>query len=230
MSSQHPVVTATYPENQTNGVMVCGINFGYSEADRTRDVLERDALEGDAQPLERASFFSDQTVNNTRFRNRVLKWLRSWGFELATTPGAEGVLEKSLFQTNWLSSQSNTITSDEKISIASLAADADGVLSLIQDRKPKLIMFVGNMLIEAFNDISIRDKVEKMLGKRSGNAEIHTGNPDGYSGTHFKLRAQKFGDTVVMSIPHTATIGLSDDYVASLKPANWIVEALLNNA
>lgn len=38
--NNHPVITADYPSNQTGGVMICGINFGYSVADEELEQQE----------------------------------------------------------------------------------------------------------------------------------------------------------------------------------------------
>jgi hypothetical protein len=65
----HPVITKNYSENLVGGIMVCGINFGYSKEDERLESVE---VKREAEPL---SFFSDTAVNDTRFRNRLLTWL-----------------------------------------------------------------------------------------------------------------------------------------------------------
>lgn len=83
----HQVITKEYPENLFGGIMICGINFGYSVED---EALEKSGVIAAQEPL---SFFSDNAVNNTRFKNRVLAWLSSWGFEFVTENGKEGAFE-----------------------------------------------------------------------------------------------------------------------------------------
>ena len=61
----HPVVTKDFPENLSGGVMICGINFGYSSKD---EALEKSGV---LQEIDAPSFFSDLSVNNTRFRKTV---------------------------------------------------------------------------------------------------------------------------------------------------------------
>lgn len=101
------------------------------------------------------------------------------------------------------------------------------MLALIRERKPRAIVFVGNLLIEAFNDIRIREKVESILGPRSGNAQIHKGIPQQLGARAFKVLTQDFGTTTIVCVPHTATQGISYDYMASVVlPAKAI--SLLN--
>lgn len=201
-------MTEDYPENQTNGIMICGINFGYSAEDEANEASGIEAKD------EAPSFFSDSSVNNTRFRNRIVKWLNSWGVELESVAGKEGPLERSFFQTNWLTSQTNDA---KDISRRDLLNNANGILELLKDRKPRLIIFLGADLIQVFNDDEIRDQVTSLLGERSGDAVVYQGNLDHYSGTRFRVLTQSFGQTTIISLPHTQTQGLSDEYMASFK-------------
>ncbi|MAI34101.1 MAG: hypothetical protein CMM07_20840 [Rhodopirellula sp.] len=207
---RHPVVTADYPENLTGGIMICGYNFGFSSQDQ--DDEEKGETAGESMP----SFFSDAKVNNTLFRNRLLAWLNIWGRSMETDASRIEEYERSFFQTNWLGTQTNTIAEDE-ITIDKLVAESDGILSLIEDRKPRLIIFTGSDLIEALNDIRIRERVESILGSRPGNAEVFRSDvPVGK--TKFKLLKQDFPRTTVISVPHaTGTRGLSDEYMAGFR-------------
>lgn len=213
MSSEpHPIITKDYPENKHGGVMICGINFGYSDEDRRLD------LAGEPPEAEPLSFFSDKAINNTRFRNRLLTWLSSWDIGLATSSGHEGALERSFFQTNWLSTQTTSVTSDSAITTSVLVQEAGGVLNVLQERKPKTIFLLGATLIEALNDIRLRERVESILGTRAGNAIVHRTNSPGAPSKQFKLLTQSFGKTQVIGLPHVQARGLTDEYMASFKP------------
>lgn len=63
----HPVLTKKFPENQKHGLMICGINFGYSTEDQMLDEREF------SQRPEEMSYFSDIAVNQSQFRNRILR-------------------------------------------------------------------------------------------------------------------------------------------------------------
>lgn len=211
--SQHQVITADYPENLTGGFMICGINFGISKEE------ENQISAGITPTLDVRSFFSDDSVNNTVFRKRVLKWLNSWGIKLESTIDKVGILERSFFQTNWLDTQTKSVTSDGVITRKTLINEAGSFLGLLEDRKPSVIFFFGSSLIEALNDLSIRDRVVSILGERSGNAKIFTADLSGYSGKKFKMYTQKFGETQIISLPHPNTRGVTDNYVQALKPS-----------
>lgn len=223
MTKTHQVVTKDYPENLVGGVMVCGINFGFSIADEER---ENNGAECEKELL---SFFSDKAVNKSRFRDRVLTWLSGWGIPLATEKGEEGRLERSFFQTNWLDTQTRSTTSDGTISVGTLVQESGSLLDLLERRRPSVIIFVGAALIEALNDIRVRERVISILGARSGNAKIYRADLPNYVGKRFKLLVQQFGDTQVISVPHPQTRGLSDEYMAALKPPKEILLDLLTS-
>lgn len=218
---KHQVITKDFPENLDGGIMICGINFGYSAED---EALEKAGIIAAQDPL---SFFSDKAVNNTRFRNKILAWLSSWGFEFVTQNGKEGAFERTFFQTNWLDTQTRSITSDGSITVNTLVQEADGFLRLLESRKPSVIIFVGGLMIEALNDIQIRQRVVSILGERSGNAKIYRADPPNYTGTKFKLLAQKFGETQIISLPHPQARGISDEYVAALKPSIHVIHKII---
>ncbi len=188
----HPVITKDYPENKRGGIMVCGINFGLSKKE---EALEKAGVISD---VEVRSFFSDATLNDTRFRDRLLTWMSSWDIRLSTQPGAEGAFERSFFQTNWLETQTNSVTSDGVISTKVLVQEADGILNLLDQRRPAKIILVGSKLIDAINDIQLRARVESILGARSGNAIIHKATPSDVHKKYFRIYTQTFGNTRIL--------------------------------
>lgn len=201
----HNVITKEYPENQLGGIMICGINFGYSAYDEKLDDS------GITLTKEQKSYFSDTTVNNTKFRNHILNWLKSWDIISSDSSKLEHSFERSFFQTNWLMNQTNSVSSDEKITVKHLVQEADSFLDLLETRKPQAILFFGMNLIEALNDISIRDRVEAVLGSRSGNAIIHRIQDINKESRCFKVLTQSFGSTQIISLPHPQARGLSDE-------------------
>lgn len=215
-SNIRDIMTETYPENETGGIMICGINYGKSKKDE-----ERAASGGQAEERY-SSFFSDQgrspkAANNYRFRNRLLTWfIHCWGIKLETRRGHDGAFERSFFQTNWLDTQSH----DAKgISHEVLVDGADGFLKLLEQREPSVIMFFGSGLIEALNDPRIRDRVINILGKWSGKTDGCTVDKFGRkTQIKFEMKTQKFGETDIIGLPHPQRWGLSNEYVKRLKP------------
>lgn len=200
----HPVLTKDFPENKKHGLMICGINFGYSVEDQMLD--ER----GFSQQPEEMSYFSDIAVNQSQFRNRILRAFSLWGVSLETDTDKVSAFERSIFQTNWLDTQTNDA---EGIGCKKLVESSDGILHVITDRQPRLILFFGRQLIEAFNDVSLREKVQASLGARSGNGHILK-LPNSNGKKVFEVVFQSFGDTQVICFPHiTGVQGLSDDYI-----------------
>ncbi len=221
-NKEHTVVTKDYAENLIGGIMICGINFGHSAQDEARE------KSGCPSIPDLPSFFSDKAVNNTRFRNKILTWLSSWGFEFCAEAGKEGEFERAFFQTNWLDTQTRSIASDGPITIDVLVREADSFLNLLEKRRPSVIMFIGAQMIEALNDIRIRQRVVSILGERSGNAKIHRAELRDYKGIKFKLLAQKFGDTQIISLPHPQSRGISDAYIAGLKPPIHVIHKIID--
>lgn len=219
-NTRHLVITRDYPENTTGGIMVCGINFGYSKED---EALESQGLELATEPL---SFFSDETVNQTKFRKRILQWLRSWNLNLSGAPGMEGVLEKSFFQTNWFDNQTRGVGTEGHFNAKAMVEGEIkqreqkiqdlGVLALVEARKPRAIIFFGAALIEAFNDIRLRPTIEAALGPRSGNAQRMGLRVDTFKGRVFNVMYQRFGSTSIVCLPHPQAHGITDVFIASL--------------
>ena len=229
-TSRHPVVTRDYPENTSGGIMVCGINFGYSKED---EAAESQSVAVATEPL---SFFSDETVNKTKFRNRALKWLRSLGLNLSGTPETEGALEKSIFQTNWFDSQTRDVGTDGEFKAEAMVEQelrlqeqkmlGYGLISLVEARKPRAIIFLGSALIEAFNDIRLRPRIEALLGPRSGNAQRMELKADTFTGKSFSVRYQTFGGTYVVCLPHPQAHGVTDEFIASLAVPEELIACL----
>jgi len=191
--------------------MVCGINYGYSVND---EAAEQGSPKAEPLPL---SFFSDASIDRGRFSPRLLKWLSSWGFNFATSPGEETSFERSFLQTNWLDTQTRSVTSDGKITVNTLVEESDSFLNLLRVRKPSTILFAGSSLIEAFNDIRIRPKLEEIFGSRSGNPNTYVARSPELYKRQFKVLHQKYGETHLISLPHPQTRGLSDEYMSNVK-------------
>lgn len=221
---KHLVITNDYPENHSGGFLICGINFGYSAKEEN---LESQGLAIAPEPL---SFFSDQAVNKTRFRDRALRWLSGWGLTFATQSGQEGGFERSFFQTNWLNNQTRSITSDGPITVNTLVEESASFLQLLEQRRPSVIFFFGRDPMEALNDTRIRDRVVSILGERSGNAVPLTAEVPEQGGTKWKMLVQKFGETIIVGLPHPQTRGVTDAYMAELKPPVQVMQRLLARA
>lgn len=134
----------------------------------------------------------------------------------------------SFFRTDWIDSQSRNISSDGKIDIKFMVQkeNCNGILNLLEERKPRLIILIGISLIEVTNDINIRPEIVQALGNRGGNAKFFEAEIPSYDGKKFHAAIQEFENSKIICLPHTATIGLSDDYVMALKPPEEFIRLL----
>ena len=85
-----PVHSLIGPENRDGGLLLCGLNHGYSKNDELRDVA------GINRADPHKSFFSDGEVNDYPFRNRIVSWFSLWGYELARSRGEAGSFGRSI--------------------------------------------------------------------------------------------------------------------------------------
>lgn len=77
-------------ENSSGALLLCGLNHGYSKEDERKDIAGIDR----SNP--KKSFFSDETVHDYPFINRIVSWFSLWGYELAKTNNRAGIFEKSI--------------------------------------------------------------------------------------------------------------------------------------
>jgi len=197
--------TKLYTENRLRGLLLCGINWG---GDPSRP-------SGPEAP----SFFSDQSVNNYRYRNRLVHWFELLGFPLITVKGQEGAFEHSLLQTNWLPGQAPHMH-DEDI-VALCVSNAAPFIDHVRQLRPALIVLVGLALFRALNNPTVLAQVESLMG-RAGEARVlqkSITTDGGQVLKAFSIGLRSFERTQVVAFPHpTGSVGLSDLYIESFKP------------
>ena len=204
-----PVHTLIGPENKRGGLLLVGINHGWSKEDQRRE------LAGEANLSAIKSFFSDSQVNNTDFRNRLVAWFKMWGFELDQDQATAGGFEKSIVQTNWLQSCSNNLKGTNIFNEA--IHDADSFLETCAALKPEVVFLFSKQLMLALTDRTLAPKVEAIFGARVG--AIDWRKKDVSNRRKFLFGFQKYEGAMVVSLPHvTGAKGLANDYVAAFKP------------
>ena len=107
MKKAHKVVSRDFPENIQGGIMICGINYGYSKQD---EMADSDAVRIEQEQDAALSFFSDVSVNGGPYKTRILEWLTGWGIPLERDTAQPSGLERSYLQTNWIDSQTRSIS------------------------------------------------------------------------------------------------------------------------
>jgi ribosomal protein S25 len=208
-----PVHTLITDENKEGGLLLCGLNHGYSKEDERQDAAGVDRSDS------HKSFFSDVNVNGYKFRNRIVTWFSLWGHPLVRLPEDAGPFERSIHQTNWLQTCSNNVKDlnieDECIE------DSDSFLQTCAILKPRVLFFFGKDLMWAFSSKRLSDKVESIFGEKIGKISWH--QKDIYSNGKL-CRRLRFGflhyeRLTVVVLPHaTGAQGVSDDYIESFKP------------
>lgn len=208
-----PVHTLIGHENREGGLLLCGLNHGYSKEDERKDAAGIDRSDS------RKSFFSDGEVNNSHFRNRIVSWFSLWGFELAGRSEIAGAFERSLIQTNWLQSCSNNM--DGIKTEQACTEDNESFILTCEILKPELIFFFGRELFWAFSSPALREKVEPIFGTRVGETEwlqkdvFFNGKPR----KRFRFGFQQYEKLTVVALPHaTGAQGVASDYIEAFKP------------
>jgi len=208
-----PVHTLICDENRDGGLLLCGINHGYSKDDERQDVAGVDRSDS------HKSFFSDSEVNDYPFRNRIVSWFRLWGYELAQSKQSAGSFERSFIQTNWLQTCSNNVGG---MNIKQACIDGhDSFLETCNALKPGAIFFFGKELLWAFTSPALSQKIESIFGARAGEIKwlqkdvYHNGKPC----RRFRFGFQQYEKLVVVALPHaTGAQGIATDYIAEFKP------------
>lgn len=201
------------PENKQGGLLICGINHGYTIEDERKDNAGIDRSD------EHKSFFSDMEVNDYPFRNRIATSFELWGHKLHSDKQFAGMFEKSLIQTNWL----NTVSRDFR--------NADCRKTCIEDHsdfievctllRPKLIFFFGSGLLPAFTSNELKEKINPIFGEKIEETKWLQKDVvfEGTKRRRFKFGFQKYEGVTIISCPHaTGSQGLANDYIAAFKP------------
>lgn len=208
-----PVHTLIGSENREGGLLLCGLNHGYSKEDERQDAAGIDRSDS------RKSFFSDGEVNDYPFRNRIVSWFSLWGFELARRNEIAGAFERSIVQTNWLQTCSNNMNgiNTQKACIE----DNESFIQTCETLKPELIFFFGRELFWAFDSTAIREKSEPIFGARLGETKwlqkevFFNGKPR----RPLRFGFQQYEKLSVVVLPHaTGAQGVASDYIEAFKP------------
>jgi len=209
------IANKEYIENK-NGIMICGYEWGFSKEDQQ-------AVRDGIYIQEEKSFFSDETVNDYPYRNRIVSWLRSLGLPLNSQNA--GILEKSIVQTNWMDSQGYKVEGNIYIR---LREQKQNFLNHLEYFKPKIVLFFGVRQLEVLNKEILKD-VEHVLGKTTKKERYI--QKDIEDCKKYRIGFQSFENSEIIAFPHPATQGgLCDSYIElykdEIKPIfdNFIVQ------
>lgn len=208
-----PIHTLIGHENREGGLLLCGLNHGYSKEDERQDAAGIDRSDP------KKSFFSDGEVNDYPFRNRIVSWFSLWGYELARSEEKAGAFERSIVQTNWLQTCSNNMRGINTQQLC--ISDNESFIQTCATLKPRVIFFFGRELLWAFTSPTLSTKVEPIFGTRKG--EVRWLQKDVYFNGKPRRRLrfgfQQYEKLTVVALPHaTGAQGVADDYIEAFKP------------
>lgn len=196
-------VTATFDENRTGGLLICGINWGGNPAE--------------ASVVEERSFFSDRSVNDYPYRNRLVRWFAMWGHPLEQIRGREGSFERSIVQTNWLPDQDRSMRARNMLQ--ECIAERENFFFHIDALLPRVLLLCGSTLMQALNAPECLGEAEKILGSsRAPDFRCKEVMENGKRLKRFKVGIQHFERCPVIAVPHpTGSIGVSNAYMAAFQ-------------
>jgi len=220
-----PVHTLIGNENKNGGLLLCGLNHGYSKEDERQDNAGIDRSD------QYKSFFSDKAVNDYPFRNNIVKWFYLWGYNLSGNAADAGAFEKSIIQTNWLQTCSNNMNGVSKEQAC--IDDANSFIRTCSVLRPRLIFFFSQALLWAFTSNQISQEIEGIFGKKQGGIQCKQKNVIYYGKLRRRLKFcfQSYENLEIISLPHaTGAQGVADDYIEAFKPEmREIIESWWNH-
>lgn len=208
-----PVHTLIGDENKEGGLLLCGLNHGYSKEDERQDAAGIDR----SDPYK--SFFSDKEVNDYKFRNKLVKWFSLWGHPLEGDKCLAGPFERSLVQTNWLQSCSRDMGGVNVYQAC--IGESESFLRTCEILKPGAIFFFGKEMLPAFTSPELAERVESIFGTKLGATDWRQENvyQEGRLLRRFKVGFQRYANLNVVSLPHaTGAQGIADDYISAFRP------------
>lgn len=213
MKDEFPVHTLISRENREGGLLLCGINHGYSKEDERQDAAGIDRSDN------KKSFFSDGEVNDYPYRNRIVSWFSLWGYELALSEEMASDFDRSIVQANWLQTCSRNMAGIN--TRQACIEDNNSFFQVCNALCPRVIFFFGKELISAFNSPELGAKVEGIFGARK--SDINWFQKDVFwkrtLRRRFRIGFQQYEKLVVVSLPHASGArGVADDYIEAFKP------------
>jgi hypothetical protein len=196
------VVTGSFAENRTQGLMLCGYEWGGSP--------------DEPSTAEKPGFFSQAGINEYRYRSQLLGWFELFGHRLETDPLKAGRFERSILQTNWLPTQAKSMAGRDPF--AECVATWTNFEFHLRELQPRVIVFLGVALLRALNSSSCIDGAQQVLGKCQTPIFMQKSVVDeGHSLRPLKLGFQEFESADVIALPHPASHGVANKYLLAFK-------------
>ena len=198
--------------NDKNGLMICGYEWGFSEADQ-KLVESGEEIFYDKDAV---TIFSNKSPAHGdrafawRYDNRIVKWFSLWGHPISRT-ALGGDFEKCIMQTNWCNTDGHKI-SENYFQKLTNPEQLENFIYHIQYFEPSLIFFMGSEMIHILQNPIVLERFSQVMGTPE-EQPIIVQKP--FSGRRFKIGFQSFKKCNVISMPHpSSSRGLNDDYIS----------------
>jgi len=198
--------------NDKNGLMICGYEWGFSEADR-RLVESGEEMFYDKDAV--TTFPNKSPAHGERaftwkYDNRIIKWFSLWGHPLSRD-GLGGDFEKSIIQTNWCNSEGHKINENYFQKLTEFD-QIENFIFHIKQFEPHLIFFMGSEMINVLQHPLVSEGFSGVMGMPESKPSIMQ-KPSLHR--RFKIGFQEYEKCNVISMPHpSSSRGLSDDYIS----------------
>lgn len=135
-----------------------------TEENRTGGILVVTGAETvPANPVTRLAFFSDAACDRGPVIRRFVEWFNLWGMPLIETRGKEGAFERAFTMTVWPAVKPK---GHGPQTVPETAREIAALTEVLNERKPRLIIFLSCYLWQAVNTEAALPLVEKSLGRR----------------------------------------------------------------
>jgi len=195
--------------NDTQGIMLCGYESGFSKADEASSQLNEQKRNGVPHVFSNKAAEYGDVANGWKYDRRIIHWFDLFGHKLSQIDTG-GDFEKCIVQTNWCGTQNNNIDGNywEKL----LSHDSiDNFIAHIEMFKPRLILFFGSQIVKILQSEKVLPQFVQIMGEITEPLR-YCKKP--FHGKAFNVGFQGFKHCKLVCFPHpSGSHGLNDDYI-----------------
>lgn len=194
--------------NDKHGLMLCGYEWGGSD-----DGM--DCSDNEPNRAVQCTFAgkTKEMVGNDRYDGNLKKWFEIWGHPLKTDL-LGGDFEKSMVQTNWMNTQSESMNG--RYHLLTEPVQIDNFILHIETLQPRLIIFFGMELSRCLNHADVRLRFEKIAGKALFEPDAKVKDVEGCR--KYRFIFQDFENCRTVCLPHPSNAAISREYLEAFKP------------
>lgn len=111
----------------------------------------------------RRGFFFDNSVDRGRVLEQFIGWFTLWGIPVKRLRGTETAFERSFFTLEWPKEQIQNAHGPQTVKV--IAGHIDEFVKVMQERQPRLVIFLSCYLWQAVNLSEIRPLLEPVFGQ-----------------------------------------------------------------